>query len=416
MKKNSIENKLSKGQVLPLVVLMMFAIIAMVALILDGGALMSYRRTAQAAADAGALAGAQRVCRGQSDWKSVAEAYAINNGATNAVATLNDNEVTVVAEDNNPSFFARIFGNDTLEASADATAGCFYPDAAKRVLPIAFYYKSPPVNAKDAVCDTDGSCNLVAHDFHELMTALSTTNTIDTTTDPDTVNLPLDDIYIISDKTKVCEKSVTGDIVCTEMEGETSGGNRSFLDLNDVLAKIISNGLSTDLHIPIWVNGEPGAVTAVYKPANFITNYPPIVGYESLEARLYFLPVFDKYCENCGCDPTEDYDPTYCDQYNSKAYHLVGFGSFVVTCVQMNSKCEYGECVPAGGPYEIGGMEVADVKKDICPGLLALLASDPLQDVESAIEGYFVLEFPADQYLWGTEGVDVGVYLIDLSE
>jgi hypothetical protein len=414
MFKTSIEDKLSKGQVLPLIVLMMFVIIGMIALILDGGAILSFRRSAQAAADAGALAGAQRVCRGYSDWKSVAESYAINNGASSAVATLNGKEVTVVAEESNPSFFARIFGQDTLQASASATAGCFYPDAAKRVLPISFYYKSPPVNAKDAVCDTDGSCTLVAWDFDELMTALSTTSMIDTTTDPGTVNLPLDDIYIISDKTKVCEKNVTGDIICSEMEGLTSGGNRSFLDLNDVPQKIIADGLTEDLHLPVWVNGEPGAVTSVYKPSNFITDYPPIVGYESLSARLYFLPVYDKYCMNCGCEPTEDYDPIYCDQYNSPAYHLVGFGSFVVTCVQMNSKCEYGDCVLAGGPYNVGGVEVADVKKDICPGLLA---SDPQQEnVTSAIEGYFVEEFPADQYLWGTEGVDVGVYLIDLSD
>lgn len=413
MKKFSIENKLSKGQVLPLVVLMMFAIIAMVALILDGGAIMSYRRTAQAAADAGALAGAQRVCRGQSDWKNVAEVYAINNGATNAVATLNDNEVTVVAEDNNPSFFARIFGNDTLEASADATAGCFYPDAAKKVLPIAFYYESPPVNAKDAVCDTDGTCNLVAWDFDELMVGLRDTDTIDDATDPDTINLPMDDIYVISDNTKVCEKKVTGEIVCSEMSGLASGGNRSFLDLNDVLKDIIRDGMTDNLHLPAWVNGEAGAVSSVYKASNFITDQPPIKGYESVKARLYFLPVFDKYCMNCGCDPTEDYDPIYCDQYNKPAYHLVGFGSFVVTCVQMGPKCEYGECVPAGD-YLLGGKEVS-TPIDICPGLLATEPDKP-NNPSNSIEGYFVEEFPADQYLWGTEGVDVGVYLIDLSE
>ena len=76
MKKFLIKNKLETGQVIPLVVLMIFVIIGMVALILDGGSIMSNRRTAQAAADAGALAGAQRVCLGKSDAKSVAEYYA----------------------------------------------------------------------------------------------------------------------------------------------------------------------------------------------------------------------------------------------------------------------------------------------------------------------------------------------------
>ena len=53
MKRYSFMKKLEKGQVIPLVVLMLFAIIGMIALILDGGGLMSNRRTAQAAADAG---------------------------------------------------------------------------------------------------------------------------------------------------------------------------------------------------------------------------------------------------------------------------------------------------------------------------------------------------------------------------
>jgi hypothetical protein len=41
---------------------------------------------------------------------------------------------------------------------------------------------------------------------------------------------------------------------------------------------------------------------------------------------------------------------------------------------------------------------------------------DQIEISKDAIEGYFVDDFPADQYLWGTEGVDVGVYLISLSD
>jgi len=418
MKKLLIKHKSLKGQVLPLVVLMLFVIIGMVALILDGGAIMSNRRTAQAAADAGALAGAQRICEGASDAdaKGWAETYAINNGAREDPLPLVDilgKEVTVIAAVENTSFFAKIFGEDTLEATAEAIAGCFYPSIADRVLPIAFYYESPPVNAKDAVCDEDGSCTLVASDFDELMVELRDTDVVNYVTE--VINLPLDDIYVISDKTKICEKYVTGEIVCSEMAGLESGGNRSFLDLNDVLKDIIKDGLDTPLHLPAWVNGEAGAVSAVYKEDNFITDYPPIVGYESLLARLYFLPVFDKYCADCSCEPTEDYDPKYCDQYNKQSYHLIGFGSFVVTCVQMGPKCEYGECVPAG-TWKLGGEEIVvknEYTKGICPGLLA---ADPSQANANAIEGYFVEEFPADQYLWGTEGADVGVYLISLSK
>ena len=126
MKKFQFRNKLEKGQVIPLVILMFFIIIGMVALIIDGGAIMSNRRTAQAAADAGALAGAKRVCLGKNDAIAVAEYYAtVNNGATTALATMIENQVNVKATVEHPSFFAKIFGDPTLEASAEAIAGCF---------------------------------------------------------------------------------------------------------------------------------------------------------------------------------------------------------------------------------------------------------------------------------------------------
>jgi hypothetical protein len=411
MKNLQITKKFGKGQVIPLVVLMMFAIIGMVALIIDGASIMSARRAAQAAADAGALAGAQRVCMGKTDAIQVAEYYATeNNDATSAVATVDGKEVTVNTTIDYSSFFAKIFGEQSLQATAEAVAGCYYPSVATSVLPIAFYYEAPPVNASDADC-SDGSCTLVAWPFEELMDSLRDTEVVDVGTG--TVNLPLDDIYIISDKTKICER-IAGQYYCTEMKGDEDGGNRGFIDLNDVVKDIIRDGLDVNLYLPTWVNAEPGAVVSAYKPDNFITDYPPIVGYEDLDARLYFLPVFDKYCTDCSCEPQEEH-MEYCDQTNTDSYHLLGFGSFVVTCVQMNSKCVYGDCVPSGD-WHIGG-ESVEVKKDICPGLLATVVSDPDTVIESAIEGYFVEEFPADQtQFWGTQGADVGVYLISLSK
>ncbi len=55
-------NKVEVGQILPIVALSMVALIAMAALIIDGAVIMSHRRTAQAAADAAALAGAEWLC------------------------------------------------------------------------------------------------------------------------------------------------------------------------------------------------------------------------------------------------------------------------------------------------------------------------------------------------------------------
>lgn len=429
----------TKGQVIPIVVLMMFGIIGMVALILDGGMLMSNRRMAQAAADAGALAGAQRICMGASDAKAVAEAYAANNGATGATATISGREVTVNATDENASFFAKIFGQDSISASAEAVAGCYYPSVAQRVLPVAFYYEGPPVNQKNANCKVDGTCNLVNWDFHELMTALTTTpmtGPVGGVGTADQINLPLDNIYVVSESTKVCEKDVSGVIVCSDMSGETSGGNRSFIDLSALdktatLSQIIQYGTEESMHLPAYLNGQTGVVTAVYQPKNY-ENFEEIAGYEGFEGRLFFVPVFDKYCDpkvEAGCPYNDDFsdlpssydsiiahDPfAYLVSDNQQSYRLIGFAPFVATCITANEVCQYGDCVPKG-EWKLGDEAVSiGNNKDICPGYLALSLQDD-EFTKDAIEGYFVDEIPADQYVWGTEGVDVGIYLISLSK
>ncbi len=429
----------TKGQVIPIVVLMMFGIIGMAALILDGGSLMLNRRTAQAAADAGALAGAQRICMGASDAKAVAEAYATNNGATGATATISGREVTVNATDENASFFAKIFGQDSISASAEAVAGCYYPSVAQRVLPVAFYYEGPPVNQKNADCKSDGTCNLVSWDFHELMTALTTTpmtGPVAGVGAPDQINLPLDNIYVVSESTKVCEKDVSGSIVCSDMSGETSGGNRSFIDLSALdqtatLSQIIQYGTEESMHLPAYLNGQTGVVTAVYQPKNY-EDFEEIAGYEGYEGRLFFVPVFDKYCDpkvEAGCPYNDDFsdlpssydsiiahDPfAYLVSDTKQSYRLIGFAPFVATCITANKVCQYGDCVPVG-EWKLGDEAVSiGNNKETCPGYLALSLQDD-ELTKDAIEGYFVDEIPGDQYVWGTEGVDVGIYLISLSE
>lgn len=434
-------SKFEKGQIIPIVAILILVMIAFAALFLDGGAIMSNRRTAQAAADAGALAGAQRICEGATaaNVVSVAETYAANNGATSATVTISGNEVTVDATDENPSFFARVFGQETLSASAKAVAGCYYPSVAQRVLPVAFYYEGPPVNASSADCQTNGTCNLVSWDFHTLMNALTTTpitGPIGGVGTANQINLPLDDIYVVSESTKVCEKNVSGEIVCSDMSGETSGGNRSFIDLSALdktatLSQIIQNGTKETMHLPAYLNGQTGVVGAVYQPKNF-EDFEEIVGYEGYEGRLFFVPVFDKYCDpkvETGCpyndtftdlpssfDTTFEHDPfAYLVSDTQQSYRLIGFAPFVVTCVTSNENSSFGVAVPTG-TWTLGTetVEVGNAKS-ICPGYLALSLNDP--DVtKDAIEGYFVEDFPADQYIWGTEGVDVGTYLISLSE
>jgi len=401
--KNQLNHKLEKGQMIPLVVILMFVIIGMVALILDGGSIMSNRRTAQAAADAGALAGAQRICAGEADAKGVAEYYAtVNNHATSATAIINGQEVTVTAEVENPSFFARIMGEQTLTATAEAVAGCYYPSKSNRLLPIAFYYETPPINAKDADCsDPNQPCSLVNWDFIELMDELRATSS---------TSLPLDNIYIVAEKTKVCEKFVSGEIVCTEMSANESGGNRTWIDLNFLnntpknLKTTIDEGIDNPILTPAWINGQTGVNSAVYSGSLF-WDLDEIDDYEDLPTRLVVLPVFDKYCatdpqSNCA----EVGDKFYIENVNQASYRLVGFAPFVVTCVTMSDKCDFGQCIPANTAPNT-------TSKPICPGMLASESTE-----KNAIEGYFVEGIPTDNFTWGVGGVDVGIHIISLSQ
>jgi len=400
--------KVEAGQILPIVAIGMFAIIGLAAILLDGGVLMANRRSAQAAADAGALAGARLICQhaDPSMIEAVALQYAVDlNGAdpsTTAAYNPSTGLVTVVAKMEQNSWFARIFGEDTLSTGASATAGCYHPSQSDHVLPIAFYYESPPVNADSTICSPGNPCTLVNWDFDVLMTTLIGTPV---------TSLPLDNIYIVAETTKVCEKSISGTIVCSEMKANASGGNRVWIDLSEIadtsnLKKVIENGLKNPLRTPAWINGEAGVNAAVYDGTIF-SNLAAIAGYESYPARLIYVPLFDQYCpigRTCESNP-DVYD--YLVNENQPAYRLVGFAPFVITCVTKNDKCEFGNCIPAKtGPN--------DTNKAICPGFLA---ADPTTYPDKrAIEGYFVEGLPAGMDTGGTGGVDAGIDIISLSD
>lgn len=118
-----------RGQNLVLVAVSMIALLAMTALVLDGGLLLVERRRMQNAADAGAMAGARSLGIGNSEADATAEAktYAESNGAdSNGIqVTFDSNVVTVYASTTSPTFFAGIIGMPELTAAAQAEAGIF---------------------------------------------------------------------------------------------------------------------------------------------------------------------------------------------------------------------------------------------------------------------------------------------------
>jgi len=122
------------------VLLAMVALMAMLALAIDGGYAYAQRRRMQNAADAAAVAGAYvRALDGsEAQVDSAVHQYATANGATGVNwAYLNDQTtVQVTASYAFPTFFAGIVGLSQMTASAVAEASIEYLSAADNLLPM----------------------------------------------------------------------------------------------------------------------------------------------------------------------------------------------------------------------------------------------------------------------------------------
>ena len=97
----------------------MVVLVALAALVIDGGFAYAKRREAQNAADAGALAGANALCAGNPGLaEPQALDYAINrNGATAAEVTWSTKVVTVTTTIPHQTFLAGIFGSDVVTSN-----------------------------------------------------------------------------------------------------------------------------------------------------------------------------------------------------------------------------------------------------------------------------------------------------------
>jgi len=365
MKEFMIKHKLEMGQVIPLVVIMLVAIIGMAALILDGGSIMSNRRTAQAAADSGALAGAQRACYGESDAVTVAETFATNNGATTAAATVVGAEVTVTTTVENPSYFAKIFGVETLNASATATAGCFGV-CGNSVVPLAWYCRAPVVGGGPYLEEYDCQIQTLSWDLigplvegtkstviipdfdgNETSYHMEGANIVDNS------GVPPEQIYIIIESDKICIED-GGDILC-DLDGDGKkeiqlSGERGWLYLTADTSNIsdwIDEGPHPDITLQthIWLSGKSGVDTSVYD--KMIKS-----GYIG---EIVLVPVFNYVCDGDPRDPdsvcvAEAHDPAFWppfsgvdnfDEIRNKTvnYHIIAFEPFYVSCIDKKGDC-----------------------------------------------------------------------------
>jgi len=394
MKKFLIKYKMETGQMIPLVVVMFVVIIGIAALILDGGSIMSNRRTAQAAADAGALAGAQRACLGRSDAKSVAEYYAtVNNDATSALATVLGQQVTVNAVVEHPSFFAKIFGEQTLKASAEAVAGC-YGVRGKSVIPVAWNCRAPSVGG--GPYDPAYGCQIQTLSW-ELIGPMADPNWdppsqrktyvslsdydgnikdyfMSGTSIVDSTGIPPEQIYIIIDSDKICieDDPVKGVIQC-DLDGDGKkdiqlGGDRGWLyltaDTSNIAAWIKENGphpnFSLDSHT--WLSGKSGNDVNIYIEM-INSRYP---------GEVVLVPVYNYLCDgdprtDSTCVDSAHASPPwpYFDgeddfseiRNKSLNYHILTFEPFYVSCVSQKGECpgfRYAQTLPKGSELKDG--------------------------------------------------------------
>ena len=146
-------NKLrsERGQTAVLTVVFLAALLGMAALVLDVGSWMREQRATQAAADAAALAAAQAIPESPSQADALAASYLAKNGGGTSEVTFTSNNtandtVSVRVERNTPGFFAKLFGVDSVDVEAKATARATGLDEAKWVAPIVVNLQHPKLN------------------------------------------------------------------------------------------------------------------------------------------------------------------------------------------------------------------------------------------------------------------------------
>jgi hypothetical protein len=261
------------GQSLVMFVLLILAFFALLALILDGGNALSNRRSAQVAADAGALAGARQICETGDVNLAFSSAldYAVNrNRATNANVSHENGVITIEAYVTYQSFIGSFFGVGEITSGAIASAGCFAPGAGIGVLPVAWAC-SPP-----AGYELGDTCEVLFNKTYVIMDSKKSNEDF-YCQEPPNSGLPAGTLDCDYDNDGI------NDIL--------AGGDRSWLDLDgggggsSELVDWIGGGFPGTIHSHTWLGGQPGVANNVFHAA------------KERVGDIVILPVFDRYCD-----------------------------------------------------------------------------------------------------------------------
>jgi secretion/DNA translocation related TadE-like protein len=411
-----------KGQTIVLIVVVIIGMVAMAALIVDGGNAYMNRRRAQTAADAGALAGAWEYCVNQNDPTAIITEYVENQNNATLVGWQpvgDEVEVTVSYEQSN--FFARLFGQQTTTVRADARAGCYGIDYAGGLLPIAWTCR-PPIPGMDTIGDDECAMLGIPHEtmddiiesgFDFSVNILDTGNPGDPTSyydDLDGADEESKMIYLIADSLvvdglleDVCiELNPIGGTIDCDFENDgiidiDGGAGRGWLLMDgddnqgaSILFKIVNGELEVATDTPRWFAGLSGGKASAFGVIRDVR-----VGDYAL------IPVFDAVCDTD--DPVND--PVNCPVYygsgeevvyaNGTAdyvyYRVNGFAIFYISCVSKTFS-------------------------DFCPGKQRAQDYLVINHNTSTVEGYFIEYFVPQNVGAGSGSLDLGIYILSLSE
>jgi len=157
-----------RGQTVAFAVLWLTVLLGMAGLVIDVGGWYRSQRNLQAQADASALAGAQELPNDMSAAGTFAQSYATKNGITLSPSAINfskdiypHDSITVQVDDNAPTFFTKLFGLNTVQVKAEATARNALLGDARWVAPITVNITHPLLSGKGCPCfDTPTSLPL----------------------------------------------------------------------------------------------------------------------------------------------------------------------------------------------------------------------------------------------------------------
>jgi Flp pilus assembly protein TadG len=362
---NTRTHQRERGQFLVLLVVMLIGLLAMLALVLDGGNVYAKRRSAQNAADAGALAGARALCltKDPNQAQFMARQYAeVYNGPMASTVSVATQVVTVTTQITFDSFFAHLIGLPTLQAEATAAAGCFNPTTGQSVLPVAWACR-PPIHGLPSSSE---DCQEKAITQDQLKYYLQ--NPPPPGTIYPELYIIMDSVSLPGDLTEVCMSN--GGYMQCDLNGDgiddlQANGDRSWLDLDgggggaSELISWVQNGFPGEVVEHTWIGGQSGVENSVFQAVG------------DMVGKIFAVPVFNYYCDNYPTPSCASHvhpsDVIIDSSGGNYYYHVIAFAAFYVTCVNAPG-------VP--GPE--------------CPGHKVAADVAGLKANTKTIEGYFV--------------------------